>query len=125
MIITTAPGSSTRGRQPNERPNPQITNRHIVCRIRTSPPYNHRDFGHSKRGVMSLGPSISMFGDRHSLVYWLVFFSATCGLTGFSIYRKKKGLAGKYYDLKLIGFLLLLNLVLFGVWKYIVYTTLH
>jgi hypothetical protein len=74
---------------------------------------------------MGLGPSISIFGDRRSLVHWLVFFGAICGLTVYSIYRKKKGLAGKYYDLKLIGFFLLLDLVLFGVWKYIVYTTLH
>jgi hypothetical protein len=54
---------------------------------------------------MSLGPSISIFGDKHSLVYWLVSFGWICGLTTFSIYRKKKGLAGRYYDAKLIAFL--------------------
>jgi hypothetical protein len=50
---------------------------------------------------MSLGPSISIFSDKHCLVYWRVCFGWNCGLTAFSIYRKKKGLAGRYYDVKL------------------------
>jgi hypothetical protein len=74
---------------------------------------------------MSLGPSFSIFGAKHSLTYWLVSFAWICGLTVFSVYRKKKGLAGRYYDFKLIAFLLLLLLGLVGVWKYVVYTTLH
>jgi hypothetical protein len=74
---------------------------------------------------VNLGPSISIFGDKHSLVYWLVFFGSIWGMIAFRIYRKKKGLAGKYFDAKLIGFLLLLNLGLIVVWKYIVYTTIR
>jgi hypothetical protein len=74
---------------------------------------------------VSLGPSISIFGDKHSLVYWLVFVGSIWGMTEFGIYRKSRGLAGKYYDAKLIGFLLLLILGLFIVWKYIVYTTIR
>ena len=74
---------------------------------------------------MNLGPSISIFGDKHSLVYWLVFGGSIWGLTAFGIYRKRKGLAGKHYDLKLVGFFLLLTLGLFGVWKYIVYATIR
>jgi hypothetical protein len=74
---------------------------------------------------VNLGPSISIFGDKHSLGYWLVFFGLIWGVTGVGIYRKKKGLAGKYYDLKVAGFFLLLILGLFVVWKYIVYTTIR
>jgi hypothetical protein len=72
---------------------------------------------------VSLGPSISIFGDRHSLVCWLVFFGSICGMTAFRIYLKKRGLAGKYFDAKLIGFFLFLNLALIAVWKFIVFRT--
>jgi len=74
---------------------------------------------------VSLGPSISIFGDKHSLVYWLVFFGSICAVTAFRNYRKKRGLAGKYFDAKLIGFLLFLNPGLIVVWKYIVYMTVR
>jgi hypothetical protein len=85
----------------------------------------HRKSVHHEGTFMSLGPSISIFGDKHSLVYWLVFCGFIWGLQAFGMYRKRKGLAGKYYDAKLIGFFLLLTVGLFGVWKYIVYPTIH
>ena len=74
---------------------------------------------------MILGPSISIFGDKHSLLYWLVFFGSISVISAFGNYRKRKGLAGKYYDAKLIGVLLLLLLGIIIDWKYIEYTTIR
>jgi hypothetical protein len=74
---------------------------------------------------MSLGPTINIFGDKHSLLYWVFFFGLICGVTGVAIYRKNKGLAEKYYDAKLISFLLLLCLGLIILWKYILYSTVR
>jgi hypothetical protein len=74
---------------------------------------------------VNVGPSISMFVVRHPHVYWLFFFALSWGVWGVGIYRKRKGLAGKYYDVKLAGFWMILILVLVIVWKYTVYKTIH
>lgn len=73
---------------------------------------------------MSLGPSISIFGDRHSLLYWIVFFGGIFGLVAFSSYRKAQGRAGKY-DLKLVAILLGACVMLIGIWKLLVMSTIH
>jgi hypothetical protein len=72
---------------------------------------------------MSLGPSISIFGNKHSHVL-AGLLRLDLGIDRFQ-HPPKKGLAGKYYDVKLIAFFLLLILGIVGVWKYTVYITLH
>ena len=67
---------------------------------------------------MSLGPSISLFGDKHSLSYWLFFFASIGGVLAVSHYRRTHGLAKKF-DFKLMAALLLLLLGLIALWKYL------
>jgi len=68
--------------------------------------------------------SITLFGDTHTVSYWLLLFGGISALIAISHYRRTHGLVGRF-DYKLVAVLILIVVIEIVAWKILVMRSVH